>query len=525
MWSLLRPVGLWLAVFCSVTAAHGEIAFRSGHSGEPDSLDPHVATTGTAVTIINDMFEGLLTLDAHGKAVPGLAESWEISDDGLSYTFKLRPVLEWSDGKALTAHDLVYSFKRFADPSVARSLLVTYIETIRGGGAALRGEADPQAMAVSAVDANTLRIELTRPTAFFLRVLATPAFAAVPRHAIERHGSAWTQPGNMVSNGAFRLAEWVPQDYVKLERNPRFHKADDVQLDAVYFYPMDDLNTGLRRFRAGELDAMVNFPPDKLDWIRANMSDSLRLSPSLGLYLYVVNNVRPPLDDVRVRRALSMAVDREAITERLIRTGDRPAYGIVPPGIPGYPAPLADRLSGFSMAERQAAARALLAEAGVAGNLKISLLYHTSEEHKRVAVALANMWKAIGVRAELINAERQVVNATIRQGDFDLGRAAWFAGIEDAFGLLNYFLSDSPSNVSRYQSQEFDALIGQANQLMDRAARAGLLREAEQVLMRDQAIIPIFYYVSRRLVSPRVRGWQDDNVSAIRPSRYLSFAH
>jgi oligopeptide transport system substrate-binding protein len=514
----------WLLAGLLAGPVLADNVFRAGHSGEPDSLDPHVATTGTAVTIVNDLFEGLLTLDAHGKAVPGIAARWDISEDGRVYTFALRPDLKWSDGQPLTARDMAFSLKRLADPNVARSMLASYVESITGGGPALRGEASPGDLGVVALDDSTLRIELTRPTAYFLRVLASPAFAPVPAHAIQQHGSAWTQPGNLVSNGAFRLAEWIPQDYVRLERNPYFRQASQVGLDGVTYHPLDDLNTGFRRFRAGELDAMVNFPPDKLDWIRANMPGALRLSPSLGLYVYVVNNQRPPLDDVRVRRALSLAVDRETITERLIRTGDKPAWGIIPPGIEDFPPPLPDPMGDAPMAARQAAARALLAEAGVASSLTITLLYHTSEEHKRVAVALASMWKAIGVNAELINAERQVVNATLRQGDFDLGRAAWFAGIDDAFGLLNYFLSDSPANVSRYSSPQFDRLVAQANQTMDSAARARLLRQAEQVVVRDQASIPIFYYVSRRLVSTRVRGWEDDNQSAIRSSRYLSFA-
>lgn len=514
----------WALISLIAFTASAESVFRSGHSGEPDSLDPHVGTTGTAVTVINDLFEGLLTLDAHGKVIPGLAQSWEISASGRVYTFTLRRNLKWSDGKPLDASDLVYSLQRFADPGVARSGLATYMDAIVGGGPSLRGEGPARNLAVSAVDARTLRIELVHPTAYFLRVLASPAFAPVPRHVIERYGAAWTQPANMVSNGPFRLSEWVPQDYVRLERNPHFRDADKVRLDGVVFYPMDDLNTGFRRFRAGELDAMVNFPPDKLDWIRDKMSDALRLSPSLGLYVYVVNTQRPPLDDPRVRRALSLAVDRKTITERLIRTGDKPAWGIIPTGIDGYPPPLSNPLAYAPMAARRDAARALLVEAGVSDTLEIKLLYHTSEEHKRVAVALANMWKSIGVQAELFNAERQVVNATIRQGDFDLGRAAWFAGIDDAFGLLNYFLSDSPSNVSRYRSEEFDGLINQANQTMDRAERTRLLRQAEEVVVRDQAVIPIFYYVSRRLVSPRIGGWEDDNLSAIRSSRYLYFA-
>jgi oligopeptide transport system substrate-binding protein len=514
----------WLLASLLAGPVAAEHVFRTGHSGEPDSLDPHVATTGTAVTIVNDLFEGLLTLDAHGKAIPGIAASWDISDDGRIYTFTLRPDLTWSDGHPLNASDMAYSLKRLADPNIARSMLASYVESIVGGGAALRGEASPADLRVTALNELTLRITLARPTAYFLRVLASPAFSPVPAHVIKQHGSAWTQPGNMVSNGAFRLAEWVPQDHVGLKKNPHFRQARQVRLDGVMYFPLDDLNTGFRRFRAGELDAMVNFPPDKLDWIRANMPGALRLSPSLGLYVYVVNNKRPPLNDVRVRRALSLAVDRATITERLIRTGDKPAWGIIPSGIEGYPAPLPDPMGDAPMATRQAAARALLSEAGVADSLSITLLYHTSEEHKRVAVALASMWKAIGVNAELMNAERQVVNATLRQGDFDLGRAAWFAGIDDAFGLLNYFVSNSPANVSGYRSEDFDRLIIQANQTMDSAARARLLRQAEQVVIQDQASIPIFYYVSRRLVSTRVRGWEDDNQSAIRASRYLSFA-
>ncbi len=520
----LHGLLITLGLLLGGPAALAEQVLRSGHSGEPDSLDPHQAWAGTAVIIVNDLFEGLLTLNAMGQPVPGIAKTWKISSDGLTYEFQLRPGLAWSDGKPLVAADVVYGIKRLATPATRGSLMAAHVKAIRNGAEILSGEIDPHELAISAPDADRVVIELARPTPYFLTILALPAFAPVPRHAIERHGTGWTQPGKHVSNGPFMLTAWTPQEKVVARRNPYFHAADSVSLDEILYLPLDDLNTGLRMFRARELDAMVNFPPERIDWIRDNLPNSLRLSPSLGLYVYVPNHSRPPFNDPLVRQALNMVLDRQAITERIIRTGDRPAFGVVPPGVEGYYPPAEDPLATQALAVRRNQARQLLAEAGYnkANPLTFELLYHTSEEHKKVAIAAASMWKSIGVNTELVNAERSVVDAAAKNGEFDLVRSAWFSPYADAYGFLNRFETGSPGNTSRYASTRFDELLRRANDLQDPAARAALLREAEELLLKDQAVLPMFYYVSRRLVAPRVRGWDDRNLTAFHPARYLS---
>ena len=334
----------------------------------------------------------------------------------------------------------------------------------------------------------------------------------------------WTQPGRHVSNGAFVLKSWVPQERIVVVRNPHFHAGDSVALEEVHYLPVDNLNTGFAMFRAGELDAMVNFPPERIDWIREHLPSALRLSPSLGLYVYVVNHSRPPFDNPLVRRALNMVIDRAAITERLIRTGDSPAFGVVPPGVENYYPPITDRFADEPMAERRRKARQMLRDAGYDADnpLTFKLLYHTSEEHKKVAIAAASMWKAIGVKTELLNAERSVVDTAAKNGEYDMVRSAWFSPYTDAYGFLNRFETGSPGNTSRYSSQEFDSLLERANSLLDPTSRAALLREAEHLVVQDQAVIPMFYYVSRRLVSSRVGGWDDNNLTAFHPARYLS---
>jgi oligopeptide transport system substrate-binding protein len=335
-----------LTIACLVAlvanGAAGEVVFRSGHSGEPDSLDPHKAMPGSATVVINDLFEGLLTLDAAGHPSAGAAQSWSVSADGLVWTFRLRDGLRWSDGTPLDAADFVYSFRRMADPATAASSMAASVDSIAGARDILSGNAPVESLGVSAPDSSTVVVEVDRPKPWLPSVMASPGFVPVPRHVIAEHGDSWSRPGVHVSNGAYRLDRWIPQDYVRVVRNQEFHAAGSLSIDAVHYYVVDDLNTGLRRFRAGDLHAMVNFPPDKLDWLRENMPEVLHLSPSLGLMLYAFNLERAPYDDVRVRRALSLAVDRRLLTQRIVRSGDTPAYGLLAPGLTGDAGPYPD---------------------------------------------------------------------------------------------------------------------------------------------------------------------------------------
>jgi oligopeptide transport system substrate-binding protein len=495
---------------------------RTGHSGEPDSLDPHVAIAAPSLVVINDLYESLMTLDARGRPTAGAAERYTLSPDGRTYTFTLRPGLVYSDGRPITAADFLYSFRRLADPATASTALAAWIDLIEGGRAVVRRERPVEALGVAAPDPRTLQVTLAKPAPYFPSIVAFPVFAPMPRHVIEKHGRAWTRAENFVSNGPYVLEQWRPGQMVRSRRNPRFHAAASVRIDAVEYRPVSDLNAGLRLFQTGALDALTNFPPEKLDWLRQNMPQELRLAPSLGIAVYVINHRLPKFADPRVRRALALAVDRDVITTRIVRAGDTPAWGLVPAGLPDYGPALAPPLR--SQAERTALARRLLAEAGrgPSSPLEIELLYHTSEEHKKVAVAVAAMWQAVGVRTNLRNAERQVVDVAARKGEFEIVRAAWFSPYADPMGFLSILRRGSPQNGGAYDSAAFESAIGAAEQLTEPAARGRALRLAEQRLVDEQAVIPIYFLVGRRLVSQRVVGWRDDNLTALRPARWLS---
>lgn len=494
---------------------------RSGHPGEPDSLDPHRAIAAPSIIVLSDLFEGLMTLDASGRPVPGAAESFTVSEDGRVYRFRLRPGLRWSDGEPLTSADFLFAFRRLADPRTGSTSLASFVDLIENGRAVLTGALPPDQLGVATPDSRTVELRLTAAAPYLPAVLALPSFAPVPRHTIERYGDGWARAGRLVSNGPFTLVEWRPGQWVRSQRNPAFHAARTVRLDGVVYYPIVDLNAGLRRFQSGELDTLTNFPPERLDWLRAHMPRELRLGPSLGVTVYVLNLRNPKFADPRVRRALSLAVDRELLTRRIVRAGDSPAWALIRPEFAGYPArhpPLG------SQADRQSEARQLLAAAGHgrASPLRVELLYHTSEEHKKVAVAIAAMWQQVGVEATLRNAERQVVEVALRNGDFEIARAAWFSTYADPAGLLGLMRSGSPANSSGYRNPDFDGALDAAARIADPQRRLAALREAEDVMLSDAPVIPLYFLVSRRLVSQRVVGWRDDNLTALRPARWLS---
>lgn len=497
---------------------------RSGHSGEPDSLDPHLAVAAPALVVINDLFESLMTLDAGGRATLGAAARYAISDDGLEYRFTLRPGLLWSDGRPIEAADFVWSARRLADPRTALTGLANFIDLIANGRKVLRGELPPAQLRVDAPDPRTVRFVLAAPVPYFLTIVSFPVFAPMPRHVIERAGRSWTRADSFVCNGPFVLDEWRPGQYVRTRRNPRFHAAASVRLDGVMYRPIQDLNAGLRLFQTGELDTLTNFPPEKLDWLRENMPKELHLSPSLGVNTYVLNHRSPKLRDPRVRQALSLAIDRDVLTSRIVRSGDLPAWGFVPPGVPDHGPPLA--APGASARERLERARALMTAAGHGADrpLELELLYHTSEEHKKVAVAVAAMWQPLGVRVGLRNAERQVVEVATRAGDFEVARAAWFSSYPDPMGFLSFLRRDGPFNGGAYASRRFETAVDAATAVRDPAERGRLLRRAEEIAVEEQAAIPLYFLVSRRLVSRRVIGWRDDNLTTLRGARWLSLS-
>ena len=492
---------------------------RTGHPGEPDSLDPQVAVAAPSLVVDNDLFEALLTLDARGKPVAGAAERYTVSKDGLTYRFYLRRGLKWSDGKPISSADFLYSFRRVADPATAATGLSSWVDLLVNGRAVLRGEMPVESLGVAAPSPEIVEVQLASPAPYFPTIAAFPIFAPMPRHVIEAHGRQWTRPGVMVSNGPFVLEDWRPGQFVRARRNPQFHDAANVALDAVEYRPIADLNTALRLFQAGDLDAITNFPPEKLGWLRSNMPRELRIAPSLGVTVYLFNHRNPKFRDPRVRKALSLAIDRGVLTDKIVQSGDLPARTLVPPALLGRKATSGNATRTSDLAE----AKRLLAEAGYgpAHPLEVELLYHTSEEHKKVAVAAAAMWQAVGVKTRLRNAERQVVEVATRNGEFEIVRAAWFSPYEDPMGYFSYLRAGSPANASAYDSRDFESALDKATLAADATTRLRTLGVAEDVLAREQAVIPLYHMVSRRLVATRVVGWRDDNRTALRPARWM----
>jgi oligopeptide transport system substrate-binding protein len=452
--------------------------------------------------------------------VPGSAESWQISEDRRTYTFRLREGLKWSDGRALTADDFVYSYRRLVTPET-RALGAGVYFFIENAADIYAGKASPETLGVSAPDPRTVRFRLKYPVPYLLALLSNTQNSPVPRHVIEKHGNEWTRPGRMVTNGPYMLAERVPQNYLRLVKNPHFFDADRVKIDEVYWHPTQDLGTSLRRFRAGELDIVLNFPPEEIDWIRKNIPETLHVVPSLATYFLVFNLDRPPFDDARVRTALSLAIDREAITERLLRTGVRPAWTFASPEFDNYGGITLPEQS-MPLAERQAEARRLLAAAGFGPGkpLKVPLVYDTQEENRKIMVAVASMWQAIGVQTAMTNVEFGALNRKVRTRDFDVARWAFFYAFNDAYSFLQALGSGNPNNWPAYSNREYDALLERSNTITDPAERAAVLRKAESVMMADHPIVPIYFYVGRRLVSPRVKGWVD-SPRGTAPTRYL----
>lgn len=506
---LLTSLVLMALVGLTATAVADPAVIQRGTSIDPPSLDPNLGTAGPAGPVLSDLVEGLVIRGRQGEPIPGCAESWTVSDDGLTYTFRLRDGLKWSDGKALTAEDFVYSFRRLMDPATgARAAGLFFM--IENGQAIVRKEAAAETLGVAAPDSRTVVIRLEQPAPFFIQLLANSQGVPVPRHVIEEHGRGWARADTMVSNGPYQLAERVPQTHMKLVRNPHFYAADEVAIDEVYWRPVQDLGAAFRQFRAGELDTVLMAPPDELGWIRQNMPDALHMNPIQATYLLAFNVSRAPFDDLRVRQALSLAVDRDAMAEQVLGGNVLAAPSLVTPGTGGYPGYTpADATR--SLEERQALARKLLAEAGFNEDnpLTVSVVYDTQEENRKIMVALGTMWRAVGVRTELDSVEGRALFGRLRGRDFGVARTSVFAVFDDPYAFLQKFESASTDNRPGYRNPAYDALLARANAEREPAVRQQLLMDAEAMLLADQPLLPIYWYIGKVLVGERVKGWQD----------------
>jgi oligopeptide transport system substrate-binding protein len=509
------------------------VTLNLGNGGEPGSLDPHKVSGDWENRIVGEYLEGLVAEDIHADPIPGQAESWTVSDDGTVYTFKLRADAKWSDGVDVTAQNFVDAFQRLFDPATAAEY--AYLQfPIKNSTKIAAGEiTDFSQLGVKAIDDKTLEITLEASTPYFLQALTHYTAYPIRKDIIEKFGDQWTQPGNIVGNGPYNITEWVPGSYVKAVKSETYYGAADLKIDEIMFENTQDLTAALNRYRAGELDILTDFPSDQYQLLKDQYPGQAHVAPFLGVYYYVMNQSKPPLNDVNIRKALSISVMRDVIGPDVLGTGELPAYGWVPPGTGNYEgAAYVPAWSTEPYEQRVEEAKALMAAAGYTPEkpLKLQLRYNTNDNHQRIAVAISDMWKQIGVEVELFNAETAVHYDALNAGDFQVGRAGWLLDYNDPSNTLDLLKTGVKgtdgtvnwgNNYGRYSNPKYDELMTQASSELDLVKRAGLMHQAEALAMDEFASIPIYWYVSKNVVSPKITGFED-NAKDINRVRWMT---
>ncbi|EHM45725.1 oligopeptide ABC transporter substrate-binding protein OppA [Yokenella regensburgei] len=480
------------------------------NGSEVQSLDPHKIEGVPESNINRDLFEGLVETGADGQPVAGVAESWDNKDFKV-WTFHLRKDAKWSDGSPVTAQDFVYSWQRLADPKTA-SPYESYLQYghIANIDEIIAGKKPATDLGVKAIDDHTLEVTLSEPVPYFYKLLVHSSMSPVPKAAIEKYGEKWTQPANIVSNGAYKLKDWVVNERIVLERNPNYWDNAKTVINQVTYLPISSEITDVNRYRSGEIDMTYNNMPIELfQKLKKEIPNEVHVDPYLCTYYYEINNQKAPFTDERVRAALKLGMDRDIIVNKVKNQGDLPAYGFTPPYTDGAKLTEPEWFK-WSQDKRNAEAKKLLAEAGYTADkpLTFSLLYNTSDLHKKLAIAAASIWKKnLGVNVKLENQEWKTFLDTRHQGNFDVARAAWCADYNEPTSFLNMLLSDSSNNTVHYKSAAFDKILADALQVTNEAQRTELYNKAEMQLDKDSAIVPVFYYVNARLVKPWVGGY------------------
>ena len=523
---LLGTIAGYIYFHAPVTTPDGETVLYRGNSAEPESLDPHKARSTQAADVLRDIGEGLVAYSGTGKLIAAAAEKWEISEDGRQYEFWLRPEARWSNGETVTAEQFVYSFRRLVNPETA-AFYAQSLAVIENASAIIAGDKGPENLGIDAPEEFRLRIRLTNATPYFLGLLTHPSAFPVHPASIEKHGGAFAKAGNLLSNGAYKLDSWDLGSVIRLSRNENYWNNAGTAIDKVHHYITPEPQVELNRYRAGELDITATVPSEAFASISEERPDELRIAPYLAVYYYGLNLTRAPFkDNPKLRQALSMAIDREILTEKITGRGEAPAYSWVPPGVDNYEAiraPYAD----MSIDERHAVARRLYKESGYSKSnpLEVEIRYNTSEAHQRIALAIQSMWReTLGFGATLINEEFQVLLSNMRAMEItQVFRSSWTGDYNDAHTFLQLLLAHSPSNMTGYASEEYDSRMQRAAEQTDLGRRQLYLEEAERVLLADHPVIPLYFFVSKHLVSSRVRGW-GDNVLDYHYSQHLSIA-
>ena len=476
------------------------------------SVDPQLVEDVSGSDVIRDLFEGLFNQDAEGNLVPGVALSYEVNDTKDVYTFKLRENARWSNGDPVTAQDFVYAWRRLVDPELGSPYSwFGELMSIENAGAIIAGEKPKEELGVRAIDDYTLEVKLSASLPYFPLMTTHASTFPVHKATVEKYGKDWTKPGNIVSNGAYVLTEHIPGERSVRERNPMYWDNENTVIDKVVALVINDENVALTRYFAGELDR-TGIPTGQFPKLKAEYPDEAISAPRLCSYYYNLNlrdNGPAYLKDKRVRQALSLAVDRDVISEKVLKGGQIPAYTFTPAATAGFQVPDVPAAS-MTQEERNARARELMAEAGYGDGLDVKLIYNTSEGHKKIAIAIGQMWKTtLGVNVELANQEWKTFLQTRANGDFEIARAGWCGDYNEASTFLDLLNSKSGYNDSKYNNPKVDELLAEAKTADDPQP---LYTEIEQIIAEDVPIIPIYHYTINMMLKPNLKGWPINNV-------------
>lgn len=497
---------------------------RRGISAKVDTLDPHKSSAAWENIVIGDMMIGLTTDGVDGKPVPGMATSWEVDETGTVWTFTLGDYV-WSDGAPVTAEDFVYAFRRIQDPAVA-SQYASMLWLVKNAEKVNNGELPPEEMGVRAVDDKTFEITLEYPAPYLPGLLSHYTTFPVPRQAVETFGDAWIQPENIVVNGPYKLVYWRTGDQLVSEKNPTGFGAAEACFDRVVYFEIENEAAYENKIAAGELDINNAFSGPRQSEIEAKFPGWIRTTPGLLTTYWTFNQTRAPFDDVRVRQALSMALDRDFMVRNVMTPGFQVAYSFVPPEISNYDAPRPEvSWAGMPREARLEEARSLLTDAGFGPDnpLRFEFTHRSTGDNPKVAPVAQQNWAEIGdwVQPTIVRQDTKVLYARLRQNDFQVSDAAWLADYDDPINFL-YLLQSTTGqqNYGRYANDEYDALLAQSNEELDLVKRAEIFAEAEALMLEDYPITPMWVQVTQNLVDPTLTGWED-NAKDVHRSRFL----
>jgi oligopeptide transport system substrate-binding protein len=518
----LAPVFASLALGLLVsTAAQADHVLRRANEAEPESLDPQKTTGLYEGNIERDLFVGLLTLDPDMKVVPGIAERWEASADKKVWTFHLRHDAKWSNGDPVTAADFVYSFRRLVDPKTASAATEEVRDLVNAEEIIAGQETDLSKLGIAAPDPYTVVLTLKQPQIMLPLLLTDANCVPLNRKAVEGNAD-WTRPGKIITDGPFTLEEWSPNAQIVVKKNPGFYDAAHVALDGVAWVMSDNLETGFKRFRAGEID-VARVPRTQIKWVKENLGTELHSGDVFGQYALLFDMKKGPfVGHPKLREALSLAVDRDLIVTKIMPQGQKSGYSLVPTVISDYTPPQYD-WKNQPMAERIARAKKLFAEEGYGPDhpFTFEITYTTDEQARTLLLAIAAMWKPLGVEVTLQNQEWQVYETTLRQKNYAMAPLGGIVSYDDPMQFIEPYVSTSTDqNTIGYSNPAYDKLSAAASVAPDIKTRSDLIQQAERIILADYAEIPLFYSAVNMLVSPKIGGWHNSNPYI--QSRYLS---